>query len=374
MRYHVAAPDLTGNELKYVTECVQSTWISSQGKYLAEFESRVADFVQARHAIATCNGTVALHLAMAALGVGPGDEVIVPSLTYVATANAAVYCGAKPVFCDVDPVTWCIDAASAARMITPQTRGILPVHLFGHACDMQPLWDLANDWGLWILEDNAEALGAQYMGRPTGSLATAATFSFFGNKTITTGEGGMVTTDDPELASKLRLLRGQGMDPNRRYWHPVVGFNFRMTNLAAAIGCAQIERVEQLLADRRQLAGWYDDRLRGVSNLTLPTTASGVTHSWWMYSVLVDEVSRRDRLMRDLASRDIETRPVFYPVHQFPMYRNAKTDNGCPVACDISYRGVSLPTATYLCERDVDYICNEVRSAMEYAVPMRRAA
>lgn len=374
MRYRVAAPDLSGNELKYVADCVQSTWISSQGKYLAEFETQMAALVKAKHAVATCNGTVALHLALEALGVGPGDEVIVPSLTYIATANAVTYCGARPVFCDVHPDTWCIDAESCTRLMTPQTRGIIPVHLFGHPCDMEPLWRLANDWGIWLLEDNAEALGAKYRNRPTGSLATAATFSFFGNKTITTGEGGMVTTDDADLADRLRLLRGQGMDPNRRYWHPVIGFNFRMTNLAAALGCAQLERVGQLLDDRRQLAGWYRDRLEGVAGLTLQAIAPEVEHSWWMYSILVDEAARRDRLMRDLAAREIETRPLFYPVHQFPMYRNHRTDDGCPVSCDVSYRGVSLPTATYLTQRDADYICDAVRSALEQATPLRRAA
>jgi perosamine synthetase len=364
MRYPVAAPDLTGRELDYVTDCVRSTWISSSGRYLEEFERLVAAASGKRHGIAACNGTVALHLALDALGIGPGDEVIVPTLTFVATANAVTYCGAKPVFADCTPDTWCIAPESAARLITRRTRAIIPVHLYGHPCDMEGLRTLADEHGLWIVEDAAEAIGASIAGRPVGSFGVAATYSFFGNKTISTGEGGMVVTDDDDLAQRLRLLRGQGMEPSRRYWHTLVGFNYRMTNLAAALGVAQMERAEQLIGKRRTIAGWYRERLENVPSIVQPVEQEPAVNTFWMYSVLVNRPEVRDMVMAELAQRGIETRPFFFPIHEFPMYRSHKTDRGCPRAAEISYRGLSLPTASYLTERDVDIIAGEFKAAL----------
>jgi perosamine synthetase len=361
MRYTVAAPDLSGNELAYVTECLQSTWISSNGRFIGEFESRMARQTGTEHGVATANGTVALHLAMMALGLQPGDEVIVPTLTYVATANCVAYCGATPVFADSDPDTWCVSAESVERLITPRTRGIIPVHLYGHACEMGPLMDLARRHNLWVVEDCAEALGTCYEDRPVGSWGTLGVLSFFGNKIVTTGEGGMVVTGDAELAERMRLLRGQGMAPTRRYWHPIIGYNYRMTNVEAAIGVAQMERIDQLLAHRRRLAGWYHDRLCGVSAVTLPVERAPATNVFWMYSVLLERSDWRDPVMADFAQRGIETRPFFYPVHEFPMYRGHRTDHGCPVACDLSYRGVCLPTSCRINEADADVIAGELR-------------
>ena len=261
MRYPVAAPDLSGNESAYVNECLRSTWISSNGPFISKFEGCIAGCTKSRHAIGTCNGTVALHLALTGLGIGPGDEVIVPSLTFVATANAVGYCGANPVFADSARDTWCLSVESVGALASPRTRAVIPVHLYGHPCDMDPLLDLARRHGLWVIEDCAEALGATYHDRPIGSFGIISTFSFYGNKLVTTGEGGMVVTDDDALAERLRLLRGQGMDPQRRYWHPLVGFNYRMTNIAAALGVAQMERFDQLLHNRKQIAAWYNERL-----------------------------------------------------------------------------------------------------------------
>jgi perosamine synthetase len=360
MRYRLAAPDLSGNELAYVSECVRSTWVSSLGPFVSEFEARVAEFAGARHAISTCNGTVALHLALSALGIGPDDEVIVPSLTYVASANAVRYCGATPVFADVDPQTWCIAPASVERLLTPRTRAILPVHLYGQPCDMEALGAIARSHQLGVVEDAAEALGAQHGGRPVGALGDVGTFSFFGNKIVTTGEGGMVLTNDDLLAQRLRLLRNQGMDTGRRYWHPVLGYNYRMTNVAAALGVAQMERVGQFLADRRQIADWYHERLRGVERLVLPREAPGTRHVFWLYSLLVAQAQERDALMEGLAERGVETRPFFYPIHQFPMYRDCRSDAGCPVACDVASRGISLPSSSYLKEGDVEFIAAQL--------------
>jgi perosamine synthetase len=362
MRYPIAAPDLSGNELAYVTDCLHSTWISSAGDYVGEFETRMAALSGRRHGVATCNGTAALHLALLALQLKPGDEVIVPTLTFVATANAVTYCGATPVFADCDPDTWCLDPDSVARLVSPRTRGIILVHLYGHPCDMDALTVIADAHGLWVLEDAAEAIGAQYRGRPVGSLGVAGVFSFFGNKTLTTGEGGMIVTGSDELAERMRHLRGQGMDPEQRYWHTAVGYNYRMTNIAAAIGTAQLERVNHLVSSRRQVAEWYQERLVSNRALTLPVEHPKVHHGWWMYSVLLDRAGCRAALMADLAAHGIETRPVFYPVHHFPMYEHHPTDGGCPIACGVSARGLTLPTASYLKEADVDFIAGQLGS------------
>ena len=302
MRYPVAAPDLSGNELDYVTECLSSSWISSQGRFIEEFENRVAEFVGARFAVATCNGTAALHIALLALGLKPGDEVIVPTLTYVATANAVTFCGARPVFADIDAQTWNLNPNSVCRLITPKTRGILPVHLYGLPCDLGPILETARRHGLWVVEDAAEALGASYANRVVGSFGEAAIFSFFGNKIVTTGEGGMVVTNDPDLAERLRLLRGQGMDPKRRYWHPMVGFNYRMTNIAAAIGVAQMERVNGLLAARRRVATWYQEELADCPGLSFQFVQPPSTSVFWMVGVVLENPLNRDGLMAELAS------------------------------------------------------------------------
>src|SRR5438132_9048274 len=386
MKYMIAATDLSETEIAYVNECLRTNWISSKGRFIEEFETSFAHFLHRKHAVATCNGTIALHLALLGLGVGPGDEVIVPSLTYVATANAVTYCGATPVFADSEPYSWCISVESIARLITPTTKGIIPVHLYGHPCDMEPILDLAKANGLWVVEDCAEAQGATYDGIPVGKFGTAAMFSFFGNKIITTGEGGMVVTDDDELAERLRLLRGQGMDLSRRYWHPVIGYNFRMTNIAAAIGLGQMERANQLIADRQRIGAWYNERLKDVTALTLPPNAPRCQTVYWLYSVLVNEASgipwatgepnrrdlkdrrqrstRRDALMAELAQAGIETRPFFYPIHQFPMYRQHRTDTGCPVACALSASGISLPTSSYLKEPDINLIAMLLRGLL----------
>lgn len=364
MRYPIASPDLSGNELAYVTECLKTSWISSQGTFVEEFERLVATRAGCQHGIATCNGTAALHLALAAMGVGPGDEVIVPSLTFVATANAVTYCGAEPVFADSDPRSWCLCPQSVERLIGPRTRGIIPVHLYGQPCEMDALRDIAQAHGLWILEDAAEALGAEYRGQPVGSFGRAGTFSFFGNKTVVTGEGGMVVTNDDALATQLRLLRGQGMDPQRRYWHSELGFNYRLTNVAAAIGVAQMERLDEFLTYRRRIARVYRSQLARVPELSWSATVPDTQHAYWMVSALVSRPRQRETLFAELNRAGIETRPFFHPVHHFPMYQQSRTDEGCPTACDLSRHGFSLPTATYLTAADVNLIADTVADAL----------
>jgi perosamine synthetase len=252
--FPVAEPCLDQVERTLLLEAYDSGWISSQGAFLQRFERDFAVFAGTRHALAICNGTAAVHLSLLALGVKPGDEVILPTLTFVATANAVRYMGAEPVFVDCEPDTWNLDPARVAAAVTPRTAGIIAVHLYGHPCEMDDLQAVADRHGLWLIEDAAEAHGATYRGRRVGSLGKLAAFSLYGNKILTTGEGGVVTTDDDELARRVRLFRGQGMDPTRRYWHTVVGYNYRMTNLAAAIGVGQLQKAEQILSARRELA------------------------------------------------------------------------------------------------------------------------
>jgi perosamine synthetase len=363
-RISVAQPKLDGNERKYVLDCLDTNWISSNGKYIGMFEEMFATFCGVKHAIATNNGTTALHLALVALDLQPGDEVIIPTVTYIATANAVRYCGATPVLVDVCADTMNIDPADLAQKITPRTRGIIPVHLYGHPAQMDAVNAVAKQHGLWVVEDAAEAHGAEVLGRRVGGLGTCATFSFFGNKIVTTGEGGMVTTDDDALAAKLRLLRGQGMDPQRRYWFPVVGYNYRMTNIQAAIGVAQMETIDKALADREKLAGWYNDALAGLEGkILLPQQQPWAKQVFWMYNIFLcdGDQTERDRVMRELDQLNIETRPVFYPMHVLPPYLE---DRSYPVADLWSQRGINLPTHQDLTQDDVKRIAESLKKVL----------
>lgn len=353
----VAEPLLAGNELKYVTDCVQSGWISSLGKYVRDFEQQFAAYCGVRYGVATFNGTVALHLLMLTLNIGPGDEVIVPSLTYVATANAVRYTGATPVFVDSDPYTWNIDPQRVAEAVTPRTRAIVAVHLYGHPADMDPLRAIADTHGLFLLEDAAEAHGACYKGRRVGGLGDAAIFSFYGNKIITTGEGGILVTDNQAWAERAFFLENQGRYADNPYWHPEVGYNYRMTNIQAAIGLAQLEQIDTMIAHRRENAAHYNRRLAGVPGLTLPPNADWAENVYWMYSVVIgDEFGlQRDEVRARLRAAGIDTRPFFYPIHTLPMYQ---TGQSLPVAEDLGRRGINLPSAATLTPDQIDYICD----------------
>jgi perosamine synthetase len=368
-RIPVAEPDLTGNEEAYVLEAIRSSWISSSGPFLARFEAEFAAATAAEHALAVSNGTVALHLALLSVGIGPGDEVIVPSLTYVATANAVRYVGAEPVFVDVDPATWCIDPARVAEAITSRTRAIIPVHLYGHPAAMDEIMALAAGADLKVIEDAAEAFGATYKGRPVGALGHIGTFSFYGNKILTSGEGGAVTCNDAELCDRMRLLRGQGMDPNRRYFFPIIGYNFRLTNVAAAMLCAQLERSDKLLKRRRDIYELYQSLLGNLPGLHMQPQAVDVTVAPWLFSMVVDESRTglsRDELMRRLDQRGVETRPFFIPIHDLPAYANASRQRGTslPVTDLLASRGLNLPTFTNLADEQIEFICDQVKEAL----------
>lgn len=364
-RLFVSAPDLRGNEAQYVLDAIESSWISSTGAYVERFEREFAAECGMRAAVSVVNGTAALHLAMLAHGAGPGDEVIVPSMTYIATANAVRYQGAEPVFADVEEGTWCIDPESIEAAITARTRGIIVVHLYGHPADMDAINDLAARHGLWVVEDAAEAFGATYRGRPAGSLATMATFSFYGNKILTSGEGGAVTVDDPELERRIRRYRGQGMDPQRRYYFPEVGYNYRLTNVACAMLCAQLERREEMIEARKRVINRYRDGLRGVDGVAWQPTAEWAVPAPWLFGITVDHdrLGSRERLAAHLDACGIETRPFFIPIHTLPPYRDSpRSPTGLGVTDRLGATGLSLPTSSAMSEGDVDRVASAIVS------------
>ncbi|MCB0096130.1 MAG: DegT/DnrJ/EryC1/StrS family aminotransferase [Caldilineaceae bacterium] len=353
-------PSLGPREEEFVLNAVRSGWISYLGEYVDRFEHEFARFCGVKYAVPVCNGTVALHLALAALDIGPGDEVIVPALTFIATANAVHYTGARPICADVDPVTWNMDPQSVEKLITPATKAIIPVHVYGHPVDMAALNALAAQHDLWVVEDAAEAHGAAIGGQRTGGLGHIAAFSLMANKIITTGEGGMVTTNDEALYLRCRHLRDHAMPPGRRYWHDEVGFNYRMTNLQAAVGMAQMERVEEFIRRKREIAALYDELLTTVPGLTRPVEQPGYTNVYWMYSVLVEPAYglSRDELIPALRQRNIDSRPFFHPIDTLPPYLS---HTPCPVALDLSRRGLNLPSAPSLTDAQVAYICHTLR-------------
>lgn len=359
----VANTSFIGNEKKYVDECMESGWISSMGKFVELFEQEFAAFCNVKHAVACCNGTVALHLALMALGVEPGDEIIVPTLTFVATPNAVTYCGATPVFVDSEWETWNIDPEQIEAEITPRTKGIIAVHLYGHPAKMQQLREIADRRKLFLLEDAAEAHGAMSDGKIVGSIGDAAAFSFYANKIITTGEGGMLVTNDDKIAERARLLRGQGMDMNRPYWHVIVGYNYRMMNLPAAIGLAQLEKIDKHLKFRKDIAELYKDRLREIPGIIIQKEQEWAKHVYWMFSIVLEPEIWQDRkiVAEKLKNKGIETRPLFYPGHTLPPYAHLADKDKFPVADNLSANGLSLPTWAGLDKEKIDYICDSLK-------------
>lgn len=356
----VAEPDFDHRELELVTDCVRTGWISSIGRYVTEFEEKFSHFCDTPYGVACANGTVALHLALVAMGIGPGDEVICPALTFIASANAITYTGAKPVLVDAEPRTWNMDPEKIKAVLTSRTKAIMVVHLYGHPVEMGPILDLAKIKGLLVIEDSAEAHGALYQGRKVGSLGDLGCFSFYGNKIITTGEGGMIVSGNKELVEKMKMLRDHAMDPKRRYWHPMVGYNYRLTNLQAAVGVAQMEKIERFLKIRERNAKMYQTLLRDVKGITLFPEASWAKPVYWMISVLVEKEfgMSRDELATALKEKGIDTRPFFIPLHEMPPYHGA---GSFPVAESLSRKGMNLPSSTKLAADDIEYICKTIR-------------
>ena len=363
----VCYPFIGEKELEYVTDCIKTNWISSKGKYVEEFENNFAKYCDFKYGVATTNGTTALHLALACLGISKGDEVIIPSFTMIATAFAVVYCGAKPVLVDAKPDTWNIDVKKIEEKITDKTKAIMPVHIYGHPCDMDPIMELAKKYNLYIVEDAAEVHGAEYKGKKAGGMGEIGCFSFYANKIITCGEGGMIITKDKKIAERAKSLKNLSFPKGKRiYKHQDVGYNYRMTNIQAAIGLAQLEKIDELIERRRKNAHLYNKLLKNIEGITLPVEKEWAKNVYWMYSILIEDKFgiNRDELMNKLEKKGIETRPFFVPIHQQPVFHKMGwyEEEKYPIAERLASRGINLPSSSGLKEKEIRYICDVIKS------------
>jgi len=358
----MAEPWLTDRERSLVTDALDRGWISPMGQYVTEFEEAFASFVDTEYAFATSTGTAALHLSLIAAGIGEGDEVIVPDLTYMASANVVDYVNATPVFADVNPDTYTLSVDSVRECLTEDTAAVMPVHIYGQPCEMSPLLDISTEHDLLVVEDAAEAHGATYRGDTVGSIGDVGCFSFYGNKILTTGQGGMITTDDPEIAERIRLLRRDGMSRTRKYYHEVIGFNYRITNMQAAIGVAQVERIDEIVAEKRRVARTYRDRLADLP-VRFQTEYDWAAPTYWMNTPVFRSGSERDAVVEALQDVDVETRPFFYPLHDQPPYREGY--RGSPsVSVDLYDKGINLPSGPLLTESEIETVCDAVRDVV----------
>jgi perosamine synthetase len=364
----VSEPLLDERALAYVEEAVRSGWVSSEGRYIAEFERRWAEYCGVAHGIAVCNGTVAIEVAMAALALPPGSEVILPSFTIISCIAAVLRTGCRPVLVDCEPDTWCLDVAEVERKITDRTRAIMPVHIYGHMADMARLTDLAGKFGLAIVEDAAEAHGAEYHGRRAGGIGTFGCFSFYANKIVTTGEGGMVVTNDAKLAEHTRSLRNLCFRREQRFLHSELGYNFRMTNLQAAIGVAQVDKIEDHLQRKRKMAALYTERLRHIRGLQLPVERPGVKNVYWMYGIVLDDAVPMDAvaLAARLKAEGVDTRPFFLGMHEQPVLRELGLFVGesYPVTERIARRGLYVPSGLGIDEAQIDAVCAALKRCL----------
>lgn len=364
-RINVAVPVFNGNEKKYLNECIDTGWVSANGRFIDEFQNKFAEFCGTKYALACSNGTVTLHLALLALGIGEGDEVIMPSFTYIATANAVRYCGATPVFVDSELSTWNIDPNAVEQAITSKTKAIMPVHLYGLPANMSEIMRISEKYGIPVIEDAAEAHGATWDGSRVGSIGKIGSFSFFGNKIITSGEGGMLVTDDENLYERMKFLRAQGVDPKKRYWHTELAYNYRMTNMQAAVGLGQLENIDWHLGERQRVANLYKKYMADLNEyFAIQALPAQATHSYWMFSVMLkDSVKKsRDEVMSYMEDNNIEARPAFYPMHVMPPYFD--NDLHLKNAEEIGSRGINLPTHALLTEEDIRYIVDCLKNVI----------
>jgi perosamine synthetase len=370
-------PVIGQREMEYVTECLRTGWVSSMGAFLSRFEEQWAAYCDRKYGVAVSSGLAALQLAVTSLDLRPGDEVILPTFTIISCALAVVYGGGVPVLVDADPRTWCMDVGEVERKITPRTRAIMPVHIYGHPVDMDPLLELAQRHGLAVIEDAAEAHGAEYLAgrsgpnsrwRRCGSFGTLSCFSFYANKIITTGEGGMVLTDDPQLAETIRSLRDLCYQRRRRFLHERLGHNFRMTNMQAALGLGQVERVEQIVAGKRRMGQEYNRRLADIPGLSLPAEEPWARNIYWMYALLLTDEAGPDAaaVAERLRERGVDTRPFFVGMHEQPALRNRGLFVGerYPVADRLSRWGLQLPSGVALTDRQLEQVCETMHEVL----------
>jgi perosamine synthetase len=373
----VNEPLIGEKEIAYVLDCLKTGWISSAGKYLEQFEQAWASYCGMRYGVAVSNGTTALQVAVACLGLQPGDEVILPSFTIISCAQALTYNQAIPVLVDCDPRTWCMDVAQVAARLTSRTRAIMPVHIYGHPVDMDPILALAKQHGLYVIEDAAEAHGAEYLsGRVTdhavwrrcGGMSDISAFSFYANKLVTTGEGGMLLTNDPVLAERARSLRNLCFRRERRFYHTELGYNFRLTNLQAAIGLAQVERMPETILKKRWMGQSYTQRLQHLPMLQLPVEEPWARQVYWMYGLVLDESTGMDapEFSRRLHAEGVETRPFFLGIHEQPVYTSQGLFKGekYPVSERIARQGLYLPSGLTLTETQLEEVCQAVEKVL----------
>ncbi len=373
----VNEPLIGEKEITYVMDCLRTGWISSAGKYLEEFEQAWASYCGMRYGIAVSNGTTALQVAMACLGLQPGDEVILPTFTIISCAQAITYNDGIPVLVDCEPRTWCMDVSQVEARITPRTRAIMPVHIYGHPVDMDPILDLAKRYGLYVVEDAAEAHGAEYLSargtpgetwRRCGGMSDISIFSFYANKLVTTGEGGMVLTNDERFAERARSLRNLCFRRERRFYHTELGYNFRLTNLQAAIGLAQTEHLPDTIRQKRWMGETYTQRLKHLPCLQLPIEEPWAKQVYWMYSLVLDESTGMDapEFARQLQAEGVETRPFFLGIHEQPVYTNGGLFKGerYPVSERIARQGLYLPSGVALSQAQLEAVCTAVEKVL----------
>lgn len=353
-------PYLGKEESELVLDCMESTWISSQGAYIQNFEEKVQEYTGAAHAITTSNGTVAIHLAMLALDIGPGDEVITTNFTYVASSNSILYVGANPVFVDIDPQTWNLDPTQIEKKITERSKAILYTNVYGAPADYNRLKKLADKHNLYLIEDAAESFGATYGDKMSGTLGDISTYSFFGNKTITTGEGGMVLTPHKELSEKIRILKNQGNSETVRYYHDVLGYNYRMTNIQAAIGVAQLNKIDAILKMKRSIQTKYEEGLKDLVHFQ--KVEEGSTSSFWMCSLVSNSIDEKEKIRVALDKENIETRPFFTPIDELPFYEAV---DDCPISKKISALGINLPSFPGIEAEEQDLIIEIIRNTIQ---------
>lgn len=381
----LSVPEMNGNEWKYVKECLDTNWVSSAGPFVDRFERQLAEYVDAKYAVATVNGTAALHVALLVAGVQPDEEVLVPALTFISPANAVRYAGAWPVFIDVEPDHWQLDSQKVQDFVEQQcdwrdgklinkttrrrVRALLPVHILGHPCDLDALFDIARKFNLVVVEDATECLGAKYKNRMVGSRGDIACFSFNGNKIMTTGGGGMLVTNNPDLAERARYLTTQAKDDPFEYVHNEIGFNYRLTNIQAAIGCAQMEQLDGFVNRKREIAATYERELQNIGGIRFMKEASWAFSTFWLYTILIDEkeygIDSR-ALLKQLNRNGVQSRPLWQPLHRSPAHKDSQSFN-IRVADVLNRDGVSLPCSVGLSEQEMARVVKVIRDGAQRA-------
>ena len=370
-RILVSGPSISQKEIDYVTDAVTNAWYGNANIYHVRFERAFAEYLGVRHAMALPSCTAALHLALASLGVGPGDEVVVPDVTWIASSAPVSYVGATPVFADIDERTWCISASSLEECITPRTKAVIPVDLYGNQPDWDAVLDVTRRHGIAVIEDAAEAVGSEYKGRKAGTFGRAGVYSFHGSKTLTTGEGGMLVTDDTTLFERAQFLRDHGRRPgDKMFFNHEVAYKYKMSSMQAALGLAQLERVEELLAQKRRIFSWYEKELAAVAGLSLNYESPDTRNVYWMVTVVLDAEYglTKEELMRLLDQRNIDCRPFFFPLSSIPAYRDTEEARRARARNSVAYRvtpyGINLPSGLNLTEEKVAYVCDALKAAL----------